>query len=58
MLKFTQVKIGENFCIPSGNNHEMEWFRKLPFNKAISLENDRVEHFSNDASVWLHEMIG
>ncbi len=57
MLKFAQIKIGENFCIPSGINHEMEWFRKLPFNKAISLEDNRLEHLSNDTSVWLHETI-
>ncbi len=53
MLKFSEIEVGENFCIPSDN--KMAWFRKLPFNKAVSLENGKVEHFPDITNIWLHE---
>lgn len=55
MLQFGEVEVGTNFCIPSDIDHDVEWFRKLQFNKAISLLDGRVEHFSDNATVWLHE---
>jgi hypothetical protein len=50
--EFGKLEIGDFFQIPSGLDHEMEEFIKLPFNNARSTQNDRIERFSIHASVW------
>lgn len=52
---FEDIDVYGYFYIPSGINHEMEKFIKLPFNKARSLLTNRIEHFVNLASVWHFE---
>ena len=55
MCDFCDLDVGQEFVIPSDLNHEMERFKKLPFNKAISIDQGRVEHFPDHATVWVVE---
>lgn len=54
-VDFETLDVGERFCIPSHLDHGMEWFIKLPFNKARSEEDGRVEHFPDLASCFMFE---
>lgn len=56
-MHFGEITVEDCFCIPSGISHKMEWFKKLPFNKAVSLDDGRIEHFVDNATIWLHEFV-
>lgn len=55
VLEFKDISVGDIFKIPSHLDHSMEDFKKLNFNKARSLFNGKVEHFTDLASVWVVE---
>jgi len=44
-VDFEDIAIGDKFAIPSFANHSQEVFIKLPFNKAKSQFDGRVEVF-------------
>lgn len=50
-MHFGEVTVEDCFCTPSGVSHKMEWFKKLSFNKAVSLDDGRIEHFVDDATI-------
>lgn len=55
MMNFVDLQVRDMFMIPSGFNHEMECFIKLPFNKARAIEGGRICHFGDFFTVWTFE---
>ena len=55
MIVFQDLVPGEQFCIPSGLDHEFHHFEKLLFNKARSLLDNSVHEFAPLATVWTFE---
>ena len=55
VVDFEDLEVGDHFKIPFYFDHEMETFIKLPFNKARSLYDGKIEHFGDKYSVWLYE---
>lgn len=55
MQEFKDLEIGDEFKIPSYPDHSMEPFRKMRLNRAMSLDNGRVEIFPDLATVWTFE---
>lgn len=52
-ILFQDLKENSRFAIPSCFNHDFEDFIKLKFNKAKSLLNGRIEHFTDLTAIWI-----
>ena len=48
---FDKIEIGQRFCIIE--NGQLIDFIKLPFEKAVNLDDDSVNHFQNYNGVFL-----